>query len=31
MLKSAAERYNGALTFGSKTPKKIELIYGIVR
>lgn len=31
MLKSAAERYIGALTFGSEPPKKIELIHGIVR
>ena len=31
MLKSAAERYTGAQTFGSEFPKKIELIHGIVR
>jgi len=31
MLKSAAGRCIGALTIGSKTPKKIELIHGIVR
>ena len=31
MLKSAAERYIGALTFGSEPPDITKLIHGIVR
>ena len=31
MLRSAAERYIGALILGCKTPKKVNLIHEIVK